>query len=68
MSDLYREITDEERRTWSATRFACINAAPVRPVILVTVDREDGAITYDPTDLFDLPSGRYALFPLEARR
>lgn len=26
---LWREITDEERRTWPATRFTTINAVPV---------------------------------------
>ena len=28
---LYREITDEERRTWSASRYTTISAVPVEP-------------------------------------
>ena len=36
----------------------------VEPALTLTVDRDELSWTYDPIDLFDLPSGEYLIVPV----
>lgn len=46
-STLYREITDEERLTWSASRYTTISAVPVERCEHGNIFRHPVCVVYD---------------------